>query len=129
VATWFRTRYGEPTVAQRLAWPRIAAGEHLLLTAPTGSGKTLAAFLWALDRLLTGAWPGGTVRVLYVSPLKALNTDIRRNLLDPLAELRTALERTADTARPTAPAARLPTPVPGPLPPQPERSPYPKSRC
>jgi ATP-dependent Lhr-like helicase len=112
VATWFRTRYGEPTVAQRLAWPRIAAGEHLLLTAPTGSGKTLAAFLWALDRLL-----------------KALNTDIRRNLLDPLAELRTALERTADTARPTAPAARLPTPVPGPLPPQPERSPYPKSRC
>jgi ATP-dependent Lhr-like helicase len=88
VRTWFSERVGEPTEVQRLAWPRIAEGRHVLVTAPTGSGKTLAAFLWALDRLLSGAWPGGTVRVLYVSPLKALNTDIRRNLLKPLDEMR-----------------------------------------
>ncbi len=57
------------------------------MTAPTGSGKTLAAFLWALDRLITGQWAGGRTRVLYVSPLKALNNDIQRNLLAPLAAL------------------------------------------
>ena len=83
---WFGERMGDPTEVQRCAWPRIAAGEHVLVTAPTGSGKTLAAFLWALDRLLTGTWDGGTVRVLYVSPLRALGNDIRRNLLEPLAE-------------------------------------------
>ncbi|KAB2958374.1 MAG: DEAD/DEAH box helicase, partial [Thermoanaerobaculia bacterium] len=74
-----------------MAWPRIAAGEHVLAIAPTGSGKTLAAFLWALDRLLTGAWEGGALRVLYVSPLKALNSDIERNLRAPLLELRREL--------------------------------------
>jgi ATP-dependent Lhr-like helicase len=88
VASWFTDRLGEPTDAQRMAWPRIAAGEHVLVTAPTGSGKTLAAFLWGLDRLLSGAWSGGGVRLLYVSPLRALGNDIRRNLLVPLAELR-----------------------------------------
>lgn len=87
VARWFARRYGEPTAVQAAAWPAIARGEHVLVTAPTGTGKTLTAFLFALDRLLTGAWPGGSLRVLYVSPLKALNTDIRRNLLAPLAEL------------------------------------------
>ena len=91
VAAWFRRRYGAPTGVQELAWPRIAAGEHVLAVAPTGSGKTLAGFLWALDRLLTGAWEGGAVRVLYVSPLKALNADIERNLRSPLAELRREL--------------------------------------
>ncbi|MFI5165736.1 MAG: DEAD/DEAH box helicase [Thermoanaerobaculales bacterium] len=88
VRRWFADRVGEPTQVQRLAWPCIAAATHVLVTAPTGSGKTLAAFLWALDRLLSGAWPGGTVRVLYVSPLRALNNDVQRNLLEPLAELR-----------------------------------------
>jgi ATP-dependent Lhr-like helicase len=86
--SWFADRLGEPTEVQRLAWPPIAAGEHVLVTAPTGSGKTLAAFLWALDQLLTGRWSSGRVRTLYVSPLRALGNDIRRNLLDPLAELR-----------------------------------------
>jgi len=85
---WFASRIGQPTEIQRIAWPIIAAGEHVLVTAPTGSGKTLAAFLWAIDRLLCEAWPGGQVRVLYVSPLRALGNDIRRNLLEPLAELR-----------------------------------------
>jgi ATP-dependent Lhr-like helicase len=88
VERWFAERVGEPTDVQRLAWPRIAAGEHVLAIAPTGSGKTLAAFLWALDRLMTGDWDAGAVRVLYVSPLRALGNDIRRNLLGPLEELR-----------------------------------------
>ena len=87
IAEWFEERFGEPTDVQAQAWPPIAAGEHVLLTAPTGSGKTLAAFLWALDRLLTGVWEAGATRVLYVSPLKALGNDIRRNLTEPLAEL------------------------------------------
>lgn len=87
IAQWFAERVGEPTDAQTQAWPRIAAGEHVLVTAPTGSGKTLTAFLWALQQLLTAAWPPGRTRVLYVSPLKALNNDIQRNLLTPLDEL------------------------------------------
>jgi ATP-dependent Lhr-like helicase len=87
IREWFSDRLGEPTEVQRLAWPRIADGEHALVTAPTGSGKTMAAFLWALDRLLTGVWSSGRVRVLYVSPLRALGNDIQRNLLDPLGEL------------------------------------------
>ncbi|MGE5234931.1 MAG: DEAD/DEAH box helicase [Acidobacteriota bacterium] len=88
IRSWFSGRFGAPTEAQRLAWPAIAAGGHVLLSAATGSGKTLAAFLAALDRLVTGAWPAGCVRVLYVSPLKALGSDVRRNLLAPLDELR-----------------------------------------
>jgi ATP-dependent Lhr-like helicase len=87
VARWFAERMGKPTRIQALAWREIAAGGHLLATAPTGSGKTLAAFLWAVNQLVTGKWQGGTTRVLYISPLKALNNDIRRNLLSPLEEL------------------------------------------
>ena len=87
IRRWFVEQVGTPTPVQREAWPRIAAGEHVLVTAPTGSGKTLTAFLWALDRLLCGDWEGGAPRVLYVSPLKAVNNDIRRNLSTPLAQL------------------------------------------
>lgn len=87
IARWFAERMGKPTPIQSLAWQRIAAGSHVLAVAPTGTGKTLAAFLWAIDRLVTGAWKAGAVRVLYISPLKALNNDIRRNLLAPLGEL------------------------------------------
>jgi len=92
VAAWFGERIGAPTEVQRLAWPRIAEGAHLLASAPTGSGKTLAALLWAVDRLLTRAWEPGAIRVLYVSPLRALNNDLRRNLLVPLAELTARFE-------------------------------------
>src|ERR1700710_2284247 len=67
---------------QTRARPPIAAGEHVLVCAPTGSGKTLAAFLWFLDRVMTE--PGEGLRVLYVSPLKALNYDVERNLGDTL---------------------------------------------
>jgi ATP-dependent Lhr-like helicase len=89
VRGWFEKAFAEPTPAQREAWPAIAAGQHVLLSAPTGSGKTLAAFLWALDRLgrepeaSDGERAAGT-RVVYVSPLKALAYDIERNLRAPI---------------------------------------------
>ena len=84
VAGWFRSTFGEPTPPQRLGWPAIAAGQNTLLFSPTGSGKTLAAFLACLDHLwrTPRAKPG--VRILYVSPLKALNNDVSRNLQLPL---------------------------------------------
>ena len=88
VAAWFASRFEAPTEVQARSWPRIATGEHLVITAPTGSGKTLTAFLWALNAFATGASLPGATRVLYVSPLKALNNDIRRNLTEPLRQLR-----------------------------------------
>ena len=93
VRQWFTERVGTPTDVQTAAWPRIAGGDNVLVTAPTGSGKTLTAFLWALDRLVCGDWPENSTSVLYVSPLKALNNDIRRNLLTPLEELRGIFEQ------------------------------------
>ncbi|HTU91194.1 MAG TPA: DEAD/DEAH box helicase [Gemmataceae bacterium] len=84
VQHWFRSALGEPTAAQRLGWPAIAAGQHTLILAPTGSGKTLAAFLACLDALWRQAKLPRGVRVLYISPLKALNKDIHRNLQIPL---------------------------------------------
>jgi ATP-dependent helicase Lhr and Lhr-like helicase len=95
---WFENAFGEPTPAQRLGWPAIASGKHTLIQAPTGSGKTLAAFLYGIDRLI--AEPGEGLRLLYVSPLKALNYDIERNLRGPLAGLESDLRvavRTGDT--------------------------------
>jgi len=87
IARWFLEKYQTPTKIQEKAWEEISAGSHVLLTAPTGSGKTLAAFLWAVNQLASGCWPAGQIRVLYVSPLKALNNDIRRNLILPLGEI------------------------------------------
>ena len=84
VRDWFQAGFEAPTRAQELGWPPITAGRHTLLLAPTGSGKTLAAFLSALDGLVRDPVERGT-RVLYVSPLKALNHDIERNLRAPLA--------------------------------------------
>ncbi len=84
VSGWFRETLGEPTPAQTRGWPAIAAGENTLIVAPTGSGKTLAAFLAALDLIWkTPERPAG-VRILYLSPLKALNQDVARNLERPL---------------------------------------------
>ncbi|MHB8765603.1 MAG: DEAD/DEAH box helicase, partial [Deferrisomatales bacterium] len=90
---WFSAAFAAPTPVQRRGWEAIARGEHALLVAPTGSGKTLAAFLWGLDalaRVPPGAAPG--VRLLYVSPLKALVYDVERNLRAPLAGVRRAAE-------------------------------------
>jgi len=85
VRQWFQTALGTPTPAQQQGWPVIAAGRHTLILAPTGSGKTLAAFLACLDTLWRrNPLPRG-VQILYVSPLKALNNDIYRNLQLPLA--------------------------------------------
>ena len=92
VANWFADKIGEPTDVQLQAWPKIADGEHVLISAPTGSGKTLTAFLWSINQLVTGALPIGHTSVIYVSPLKALNNDIRRNLLEPLEGLRQVFE-------------------------------------
>src|SRR5208337_5568055 len=85
VAAWFRDALGDPTPAQRLGWPAIADGKNTLIVAPTGSGKTLAAFLAAMDLLWRTPRRLPGVRILYISPLKALNEDIRRNLEIPLA--------------------------------------------
>jgi ATP-dependent helicase Lhr and Lhr-like helicase len=92
VAHWFQERYGRPTQIQERAWRAVSQGAHLLVTAPTGSGKTLAAFLWALNQWITRRWQPGRTHVLYVSPLKALNNDIQRNVLSPLSELRDLFE-------------------------------------
>jgi ATP-dependent Lhr-like helicase len=96
VRSWFEQTFDAPTPAQAQGWPAIASGSHTLIQAPTGSGKTLAAFLWAIDQ----AKPGEGVQVLYVSPLKALNYDVERNLRGPLAGIGSPLEvavRTGDT--------------------------------
>ena len=88
VGEWFKSKFPSPTEVQEKAWMEIISGGHVLITAPTGSGKTLTAFLWALDRLISGAWETGGLRVLYISPLKALNNDIQANLMEPLREMR-----------------------------------------
>src|SRR5437016_8720165 len=96
---WFEAAFAEPTPAQALGWPAIASGEHTLIQAPTGSGKTLAAFLYGIDKL-TEEGAGKGLRLLYVSPLKALNYDVERNLRGPLAGIQSDLRvavRTGDT--------------------------------
>ncbi|MFH0785322.1 MAG: DEAD/DEAH box helicase [Pseudomonadota bacterium] len=100
IRAWFTEKFTAPTDVQDNSWRAIGAGRHVLLTAPTGSGKTLAAFLWAINQLATGTWLGGTVRVLYVSPMKALNNDVHRNLERPLAEIGERF-RAAGLAMPT----------------------------
>ncbi|MCZ6858393.1 MAG: DEAD/DEAH box helicase, partial [Gemmatimonadetes bacterium] len=91
VVQWFESTLGEPTPAQTEGWEAISQGRHTLIAAPTGSGKTLAAFLHAIDVLfkegLEGDLPAET-RVVYVSPLKALSADIRKNLEEPLRGVR-----------------------------------------
>jgi superfamily II DNA/RNA helicase len=112
VAAWFRGAFAAPTKAQVEGWAAIAAGGHVLLHAPTGSGKTLAAFLWGLDRLVRSPAPpptaaaGASVRILYVSPLKALTYDVERNLRAPLAGIALAGRRLGTPVRPLSIASR-----------------------
>ena len=95
VRQWFTETLGAPSPPQRAGWPVIARGSDTLILAPTGTGKTLAAFLWELDALITDGLTAplaNAVHLLYVSPLKALNNDVQRNLEKPLAELRARFE-------------------------------------
>src|SRR5688500_10153683 len=85
VRSWFERTLGTPTPVQERGWQAIADGQSVLLLAPTGSGKTLAAFLSALDRLMFQPASVAGVRVVYVSPLKALGIDVERNLRGPIA--------------------------------------------
>ncbi|MFL5608107.1 MAG: DEAD/DEAH box helicase, partial [Gemmatimonadaceae bacterium] len=95
VGQWFTETLGEPSAPQRAGWPAIARGEDTLILAPTGTGKTLAAFLWELNVLITEGLQAplaNAVHLLYISPLKALNNDVQRNLEAPLAELKQRFE-------------------------------------
>src|SRR5213595_908024 len=91
VARWFEQTFGSPTEPQLCGWPAIQSGRHVLISAPTGSGKTLAAFLASLDVLfregVEADLPDET-QVVYVSPLKALSNDVRKNLQEPLTGIR-----------------------------------------
>jgi ATP-dependent Lhr-like helicase len=125
VQQWFRAEIGDPTAAQLQGWESIGQGRHTLIAAPTGSGKTLAAFLTAIDDLIQEGLRASLpdeVRVLYVSPLKALSADIHKNLAEPRRGIRqfaeaagveapriTAAVRTGDTTQ-SERAAMLRTP-------------------
>jgi ATP-dependent helicase Lhr and Lhr-like helicase len=125
VSRWFLDSIGEPTAAQRRGWEAIRQGRHTLIAAPTGSGKTLAAFLTTIDDLVRDGADAplpDAVRVVYVSPLKALSADIHKNLAEPRKALRrlaeelgcdipriTAAVRTGDTTS-SERAAMLRTP-------------------
>ena len=118
VQGWFQQRFGAPTLIQRIAWPTVAAGRHLLVSAPTGTGKTLAAFLPLLGRLIGDApqaspWQcGPALTGLYIAPLKALVNDVCHNLTRHLEELAaflppdTKLPRCAVRTGDTTPAER-----------------------
>src|SRR3954469_8223288 len=125
VARWFTECVGTPTNAQVRGWAAIRDGQHTLIAAPTGSGKTLAAFLTALDSLVQESTAGprpDQIRIVYVSPLKALSADIHKNLAEPRRGIReyaqhegvpapgiTAAVRTGDTTQAER-AAMLRTP-------------------
>src|SRR5437763_5979456 len=124
-ARWFSETFGRPTTAQERGWAAIRRRQHTLIAAPTGSGKTLAAFLTVLDDLVQDGLRAplpDEVRVLYVSPLKALSADIHKNLAEPRRGIRrvaeamaleppriTAAVRTGDTTQ-SERAAMLRTP-------------------
>ena len=131
VTAWFRQHFPAPTPAQAGAWPAIHAGRNVLIAAPTGSGKTLAAFLAAIDALVREGLANGLpdeTSIVYVSPLKALSNDVRKNLAGPLAGIRRELDpgppqQTSPPAswthQPSLPLESVVTPVrgaPGPRP-------------
>jgi ATP-dependent Lhr-like helicase len=98
IRSWFTETYGNPTAVQQEAWPLIERGENVLALAPTGSGKTLTAFLSAISRFCAEGqqkYQAEKLSVLYISPLKALNEDIKRNLLEPLAAIKMRFEKEA----------------------------------
>jgi ATP-dependent Lhr-like helicase len=109
VRQWFLDRIGTPTEAQLRGWSAIRQRQNTLIAAPTGSGKTLAAFLTAIDELLQDGLAGALadqVRVVYVSPLKALSADIHKNLAEPRAAIQQLAEAAGLTAPPVTAAVR-----------------------
>src|SRR5512142_4737 len=108
VTAWFRRSFGAPTPAQAQAWPAIHRGDSTLVLAPTGSGKTLAAFLSCIDRLMFSPEPPQRerLRVVYVSPLKALAVDVERNLRAPLLGIANEALARGDAHRVPAVAVR-----------------------
>lgn len=95
IRDWFAENIGEPSEPQRRGWPEIAADRNVLICAPTGSGKTFAAFLKCLDWIYAEKKPGVRntgVKIVYISPLKALNNDIYRNLELPIRGIREKAE-------------------------------------
>ena len=99
VRTWFTETLGEPSAPQRAGWPAIADGSDTLILAPTGTGKTLAAFLYELNALITEGLENplaNAIHLLYISPLKALNNDVQRNLELPLAQLKQRFEENGE---------------------------------
>ena len=89
ICQWFDITFKSPSPPQLLGWPKIAQGENTLIFAPTGSGKTLAAFLWCINDIFLNLKndpdiTNSQIHTLYISPLKALNNDIERNLKDPI---------------------------------------------
>ena len=112
---WFKTRFAAPSPPQEHGWPSISEGKHTLILAPTGSGKTLAAFLWSIDQLLRRSLQTESkgfsenitgIHTLYISPLKALNNDIHRNLQAPLREIRRQAEQNGIISAPIRVAVR-----------------------
>ncbi|MEO7361199.1 MAG: DEAD/DEAH box helicase, partial [Gemmatimonadaceae bacterium] len=98
VRGWFEENIGQPSAPQRAGWPAIANGSDTLILAPTGTGKTLSAFLWEVNALIEDGLKeplANAVHLLYISPLKALNNDVQRNLELPLAQLKERFEREA----------------------------------
>jgi ATP-dependent Lhr-like helicase len=102
VRRWFEASFEGPTPAQSGGWEAISSGENTLICAPTGSGKTLASFLWGIDKLARSEQLGSGVRLVYISPLKALSYDIERNLRAPLRGIGANIAvgiRTGDTSQ------------------------------
>ncbi|NOZ27120.1 MAG: DEAD/DEAH box helicase, partial [Chloroflexi bacterium] len=122
---WFLSTFGQPTPPQSMGWPPIQRGEHTLILSPTGSGKTLAAFLWGIDAIFREISESasqrvsesasqrvgereepGVLRLVYISPLKALNNDIERNLRVPLAGIRRVARELGEPLPPLKVAVR-----------------------
>ena len=106
IQEWFKGEFTAPTPIQEQSWPKIENGQNLLITAPTGSGKTLTAFLISIDRLVKHELPRGEISTLYVSPLKALNNDINRNLSRPLQQIESVFNHYGEEWSPIRSAVR-----------------------
>jgi len=96
VRRWFKKKFKNLTPPQRFSFRLISKNENVLITAPTGSGKTFSAFMVIISELIKLAKQEkleDQVYCVYVSPLKALNNDIHRNLIIPLNEIKKMMKK------------------------------------